>query len=250
MIPLRDSNPTRTFPVVTVALILANVAAFLVDRATARVQVVEVLTPYGIIQTHRLVGGLAQTYSLVPADFVASPTGEWLTLFTSMFLHANWLHIGGNMLYLWIFGNNVEDTLGHLGFLVFYLVCGLAAALAHIATGPGSEVPTIGASGAVAGVMGAYVVFFPHARVLALVPFFVFSTLMEVPALIVIGFWALIQFVNVNWLGGGELRGGGVAYAAHAGGFVAGLVIVLMLGGRRLVWRAARRSGRYSDWYE
>lgn len=250
MIPLRDSNPTRTFPIVTVVLIAANVLAFIVDRATASIQVVDVLTPYGIVRTHRLIGGLAQNYSLIPAELVSDPVTQWLTIFTSMFLHANWLHIAGNMLYLWIFGNNVEDTLGHIGFLLFYLVCGAIAAFSHIATGPGSEIPTVGASGAVAGVMGAYVVFFPHARVLALVPVVFFSTLMEVPALIVIGFWALIQFLNVSWLGGGELRGGGVAYAAHVGGFAAGLIIVLMLGGQRLVWRAARRSGRYSDWYD
>ena len=250
MIPLRDSNPTRTFPVITVALIAVNVVAFIVDHATASMQVVDVLTPYGIVRTHRLVGGLASVYSMVPAELTSDFASAWSTIFTSMFLHANWLHIGGNMLYLWIFGNNVEDTLGHLGFLVFYLVCGTAAALTHVATGPGSEVPTIGASGAVAGVMGAYVVFFPHARVLALVPVMFFSTLMEVPAVLVIGFWALIQFVNVSWLGGGELRGGGVAYAAHAGGFVAGLIIVLLLGGQRLVWRARRGSHRYIDWYE
>lgn len=249
MIPLRDSNPTRTFPIVTVVLIAMNVIAFILDHATASVQVVEVLTPYGLVRAHRLVGGLAQHYALIPAEVTTDLFGTWYTVFTSMFLHANWLHIGGNMLYLWIFGNNVEDTLGHVGFIVFYLVCGALAALAHIITGPGSEIPTIGASGAVAGVMGAYVVFFPHARVLALVPVLFFSTLMEVPAIVVIGFWALIQFVNVNWLGGGELRGGGVAYAAHAGGFVAGLAIVMMLGGQRLVARARRRSYRYDDWY-
>jgi len=245
MIPLRDSNPTRRFPIVTVALIGLNVAAFLIDRATATTEVVDVLTPYGIVRAHRFVGGLAQHYALIPGDLVRDMQGAWLTAFTSMFLHANWLHIGGNMLYLWIFGNNVEDTLGRPGFLLFYLVCGVGAAAAHVLTGPQSDVPTIGASGAVAGVMGAYIILFPQARVLALVPVAFFSTLMEVPALIVIGFWAVLQVLNVGWLGGGELRGGGVAYAAHAGGFVVGLLIVLALGGRRLASRA-RGGGYYS----
>ncbi len=244
MIPLRDSNPTTTFPVVTVALIAANVVAFIVDRVTASMEVARVLTPIGIVEVPRVVGGLAQHYAMVPADVTSDPAGAGMTIVTSMFLHANWLHIGGNMLYLWIFGNNVEDTLGHVGFLVFYLVSGIGAALTHILTGPGSEVPTIGASGAVAGVMGAYLVLFPHARVLALVPLGFFSTLAEVPALLVIGFWAVIQFLNVSFLGGGELRGGGVAYAAHAGGFTLGLVIILLLGGQRLLHR---RRARWTD---
>jgi membrane associated rhomboid family serine protease len=245
MIPLRDNNPTRRVPVVTLALILANVIAFILDLATQRSEVVEVLTPYGVMLARRHVGGLADNYALVPANLMADFGGTWMTVVTSMFLHANWLHILGNMLYLWIFGNNVEDTLGHLGFLLFYVVCGVAAAAVHVALGPGSEIPTIGASGAVAGVMGAYLILFPQARVLALVPIVFFTTLMEVPAMIVIGFWAVIQFLNVNWLGGGELRGGGVAYGAHVGGFLCGLILVSVLGGRSLVTRA--RGRRYDD---
>ncbi len=246
MIPLRDSNPTRRFPVVTLSLIFINVAAFLLDMATRRYELVEVMTPYGVMLARRHTGGLADSFAMVPAALTADFGATWMTIVTSMFLHANWLHIGGNMLYLWIFGNNVEDTLGRIGFIVFYLVCGTVAAAAHVATGPQSEIPTIGASGAVAGVMGAYVLLFPHARVLALVPIVFFSTLMEVPAIIVIGFWTVIQFLNVNWLGGGELRGGGVAYAAHAGGFVAGLALIAALGGRNLVYRS---RGRYRDGY-
>lgn len=247
MIPLRDSNPTRIFPWVTILLIAANIIVFIIDKATASMQVVEVLTPYGPALIRRSVGGLAETYALVPAYVSLADPTSWLTVFTSMFLHANWLHIGGNMLYLWIFGNNVEDTLGHLGFIAFYALCGVGAAAAHIMANAYSEIPTIGASGAVAGVMGAYVVLFPHARILALVPLGFFSTLAEVPALIVIGFWAVIQFLNVNWLGGGELLGGGVAYLAHVGGFVAGLLIILMLGGQRLLWR--NRRSRYYDYW-
>lgn len=242
MIPLRDSNPTRRFPIVTVALIALNVLAFALDRATASVQVVDVLTPYGIVRTQRVMGGLAEHYALIPAEITSNLSAMWFTAFTSMFLHANWLHIGGNMLYLWIFGNNIEDTLGRVGFLVFYLACGAGAAATHILTGPQSEIPTIGASGAAAGVMGAYLVLFPHARILALVPVVFFSTLMEVPAIIVIGFWAALQFLNASWLGGGGSGNGGVAYAAHVGGFVSGLVIILALGGPRLVARVRSRD--------
>jgi membrane associated rhomboid family serine protease len=242
MIPLRDSNPTRRFPVVTVVLIALNVGAFLADMASRRVELMPVVTGDRLVYYGRYVGGLTKAYAMVPADVVGDPAVAWLTVLTSMFLHANWLHIIGNMLYLWIFGNNVEDTLGRAGFVVFYLACGVAAAAAHIALGPGSDVPTVGASGAVAGVMGAYILLFPHARVLALVPIVLISTLMEVPAIIVIGFWAVVQVLNVGWLGGGELRGGGVAYGAHVGGFACGLAVVAALGGRRLV---DRRRGRY-----
>lgn len=244
MIPLRDSNPTRRFPAVTVMLICVNVGVFVLDVLSRRVEIVRALTPDGIMVYQRQIGGFADHYAMVPSEITSDLGMAWLTVFTSMFLHANWLHILGNMLYLWIFGNNVEDTLGHLGFIVFYLVCGVGAAAAHIVTGPQSDIPTVGASGAVAGVMGAYLILFPHARVLALVPVMFFSTLMEGPAVIVIGFWAVIQFLNVNWFGGGELRGGGVAYAAHAGGFVCGLLLVTMLGGRNLTRRS---RGRYYD---
>ncbi len=246
MIPLRDNIPTRRFPVVSVTLIVLNVVVFLLDRLTGSTQIVHAITPDGIpVAVSQFEGGLSAQYSMIPAVVTSHLDTAWVTIFTSMFLHANLLHIGGNMLYLWIFGNNVEDTLGRGRFLVFYLVCGVAAAAAHILSDPQSTVPTIGASGAIAGVMGAYIVLWPDAQILSLVPFVFISTLMEVPALIVIGFWAVLQFINTSFLGGGMMQGQGVAYMAHVGGFVSGVVIILLLGGRRLLYQRDDRRDYY-----
>lgn len=241
MIPLRDSLPTRRFPIVSVTLIVMNAVIFLMDQLTGGY----VVEQRGFYLIRHFEGGLSAHYAMIPANVTDDFSTTWFTIFSSMFLHANWLHIGGNMLYLWIFGNNVEDALGRFRFLLFYLTCGVAAAAAHILSNPLSEIPTVGASGAVAGVMGAYLVLYPHASILALVPVFFISTLMEVPAILVIGYWALIQFLNANWLGGGELSGGGVAYFAHIGGFVAGIIIILMLGGKNL----AKPRRRWRDDY-
>ncbi|HMN02593.1 MAG TPA: rhomboid family intramembrane serine protease [Geobacter anodireducens] len=236
MIPLKDYNPTRRLPVVSVALIILNCAAFLFDRYAGHYEPLLVETARGLVRTRQFVGGLSADYSLVPAELTSHPLLAWPTIITSMFLHGNWLHIGSNMLYLWIFGNNVEDVLGRFRFVVFYLGCGTVAALAQVASAPGSGMPMVGASGAVAGVMGAYLLLFPHARILTLVPIIFFFTFIEVPAFIIIGWWVLIQFLNANWLGGGELRGG-VAYFSHIGGFVAGIVGLWLSG-------AVRRRGR------
>ncbi|ANA40937.1 rhomboid family intramembrane serine protease [Geobacter anodireducens] len=238
MIPLKDYNPTRRLPVVSVALIILNCAAFLFDRYAGHYEPLLVETARGLVRTRQFVGGLSADYSLVPAELTSHPLLAWPTIITSMFLHGNWLHIGSNMLYLWIFGNNVEDVLGRFRFVVFYLGCGTVAALAQVASAPGSGMPMVGASGAVAGVMGAYLLLFPHARILTLVPIIFFFTFIEVPAFIIIGWWVLIQFLNANWLGGGELRGG-VAYFAHIGGFVAGIVGLWLSGAVR------RRGGPY-----
>jgi len=248
MIPLKDNLPTRHFPIISILLIAINVAVFAVDQLTGvyRIQPVQV-GPDDYRRVLHFVGGLSERYAMIPAEVIHDPGYAWTTIFSSMFLHANWLHVGSNMLYLWIFGNNVEDTLGRFRFLLFYLICGVAAAMAHIASGPNSLVPTVGASGAVAGLMGAYLILFPHAEILAIVPFGFLSTLTEVPALYVIGFWALLQFLNANWLGGGEMRGGGVAYFAHLGGFVAGILLILLLGGRRL--GRERRRGYDEPYY-
>ncbi|MGC8669163.1 MAG: rhomboid family intramembrane serine protease [Chthonomonadales bacterium] len=248
MIPLRDNIPTRRFPLLTVSIILANVAFFVLDRVSGGYVRVEQPTPFGyVLVSHRFIGGLSAQYAMVPAHVTQDLTAYWPTIFTSMFLHANWLHIGGNMLYLWIFGNNVEDTLGRLRFLFFYFSCGFLAAAAQIYTDPASTVPVIGASGAIAGVMGAYLVLFPNASILSIVPIFFIGALMEVPAILVIGFWALIQFLNANMLGGGELlTGGGVAYFAHIGGFVGGILLVTLMGGRGLL-RRRRDRDRYSN---
>lgn len=233
MIPLKDYNPTRRFPLVSVAFIVLNIIAFILDRLTGHYEPLLIETARGLVRTRQFVGGLTADYALVPAALTSHPFLVWPTVFSSMFLHGNWLHIGSNMLYLWIFGNNVEDVLGRVRFIVFYFGCGIAAALAQVASAPGADIPMVGASGAVAGVMGAYLLLFPHARILTLVPILFFVTFMEVPAFLIIGYWVLIQFLNANWLGGGELRGG-VAYFAHIGGFVAGVASVWLLGpGRR-----------------
>src|SRR5437588_13123295 len=163
MIPLRDNIPTRSFPIVSVLLIVANVAVFLLDQASGHVEIVRAMTPYGPARVQHFEGGLSALYAMVPAQITQNLPAAWYTVFTSMFLHANWLHIGGNMLYLWIFGNNVEDTIGKVRFIVFYLACGVAASAAHIASGPESTIPTVGASGAIAGLMGAYLIMFPQA---------------------------------------------------------------------------------------
>jgi membrane associated rhomboid family serine protease len=239
MLPLKDDIPTRSVPVVTVGLIAANVLAFLyqlslgggaagaVGRAAQ-----EFVLEFGLIPC-RLTGLCREAVGL------PSP---YLTVLTSMFLHGGLFHVGGNMLYLWIFGNNVEDTLGHGRFVVFYLLSGLAAALAQTVTGPGSTVPMIGASGAVSGVLGAYLLLFPRANVLTLVTFGFFIRLVRIPALFVLGFWIVVQFLNgfltVSYQAArGHGDGGGVAWFAHIGGFLAGMGLLLLMRPRR----AARR---------
>ena len=203
MIPLRDIIPSRTTPVVTIAVITINVLVFLYELSLGRA--VDAFTLY---------------WGLVPAAF------SWVTVLTSMFLHGGFLHIAGNMLYLWIFGDNVEDRMGHGRFLVFYLLCGVAAALAQTITAPDSVIPMVGASGAIAGVMGAYFVLYPKSRIVTLIPIFFFFQVIEVPAILFLGIWFLMQFLSglgsiVSVAGGST--GGGVAFWAHVAGFVAGL---------------------------
>ncbi|MCS6776925.1 MAG: rhomboid family intramembrane serine protease [Chloroherpetonaceae bacterium] len=251
MIPLTDRNPTRHFPVICVVLILINTLVFLYDTFTPVLIERIAANPYGVpVRVRDTVGILTLRYALVPAYVTGLPPDRgaalvlpqlthpaWLTVFTSMFLHASWLHIGGNMLYLWVFGNNIEDVLGRARFVMFYLLSGVGAAAVHIASDPTSTVPTVGASGAVAGLMGAYLLLYPHARILSIVPLFgILSTLMEVPAVLVIGFWVLLQVLHTQLFGGEMLtRGGGVAYLAHIGGFVTGALLILLMGGRRLL---------------
>ena len=202
MIPLRDIIPSRTTPVVTIALIVANALVFFYQLALGP-DVQEFVNEYG----------------LIPAAF------SFVTVITSMFLHGGFLHFGGNMLYLWIFGDNVEDRMGHGRFLVFYLLCGAAAALTQTVADPSSIVPMVGASGAIAGVMGAYFVLYPRSRILTLVPIFFFIQLIEVPAIFFLGLWFLMQFIS----GVGSIAtasgepAGGIAFWAHVAGFVAGL---------------------------
>ena len=207
MFPLGDDNTGRRIvPVVTYALIAINVLFFFVEMS----------------------GGEAfvQNWSIIPRELTANPAGELVTLFTAMFMHAGWLHLLGNMLYLWIFGDNVEDRMGHAKFLIFYLLCGLAATFAQVLVNPDSNVPNLGASGAIAGVLGAYLFMFPGSRVRVMMG----RAIIPMPALVVIGFWALLQvFGSFSQTG----DTGGVAYMAHIGGFVAGLVLVMLFGGIR-----------------
>jgi membrane associated rhomboid family serine protease len=207
MIPLRDVIPSRTTPYVTVGLVSLNVLVFLYQFS---------LGP--------AVNQFVLQFGLVPADF------SWFTVLTSMFLHGGFLHVGGNMLYLWIFGDNVEDRMGHGRFLAFYLLCGVAAALGQTFTSPDSRIPMVGASGAVAGVMGAYFILYPHSRIVTLLPF-IFIQIVEVPAVYFLGIWFAMQFLNgvgsIATATGGE-PAGGIAFWAHVAGFAAGVVGVFV----------------------
>jgi membrane associated rhomboid family serine protease len=222
LIPYKDDNPTEKFPFVTITLIALNVLAFL-WQATTPGGFREMIFAYGAVPSSIL-------------DFQGNqPVNPGVTIFTAMFMHAGLLHLGGNMLYLWIFGNNIEDRLGHFWFVVFYLAGGVVAAYAHAITAPGSDIPMIGASGAVAAVLGAYLLLYPHAGVYTLLILGFFVQVVRLPALIVIGFWAIIQFIN-GMVSRGTVPGGGVAWFAHIGGFVFGLIVVkimLMLVGSR-----------------
>src|SRR5438477_8114600 len=202
MIPLRDVIPSRTVPYITVTIIVLNALAWLFELSLPR----EVLPAF------------LQVYGMVPADFHAS------TLISSMFLHGGWSHIIGNMWYLWIFGDNIEDRLGHGRFIVFYLLCGITAALGQIVVDPSSTLPTIGASGAIAGVMGAYFVLYPHSRVLTLIPW-IFIQVVEMPAIALLGFWFLMQLFSAGTVAvtAASHGSGGVAFAAHVAGFLAGI---------------------------
>ena len=223
MIPLKDTIPSRTIPFVNYLLILVNSIIFLYEVSLGQ-QLQSVLHTFGIIPARYFA--LAQQE---PANIVA----RFFPFFTSMFLHGGWLHVIGNMWYLWIFGDNVEDRMGHGRYLIFYLLCGLAAGFAHVYMNPDSRIPTIGASGAIAGVMGAYFILYPFARVITLIPIFFFIQIVEIPAFFFLGFWILLQFFQ-GTLSLAVQHGGGVAWWAHLGGFVAGMVLVF-------VFRKSRR---------
>jgi membrane associated rhomboid family serine protease len=213
MIPLYDENPTKRFPIVTIAVIAANVAVFAYELSLGS----------GL-------GGFVKAYAFTPARFLAAPLdpAQWLTVLTSMFMHGGWLHIGFNMLYLWIFGNNVEDRLGRIGFIFFYLLSGSVGDLSQALAATGSLTPTIGASGAIAGVLGAYLVLFPSARVMTAIPIIIFIELARLPAAVVIGFWFLLQLASgIAELPAMAHSTGGTAFFAHIGGFVAGALIAL-----------------------
>jgi len=222
VIPLRDDNPTTIPPVVTIGIIVLCSLVFLWQQTLSPEAGMIAVYAYGVVPAV-LFGNdsLPPEIARIPAE---------LSVLTSMFMHGGWMHIIGNMLYLWIFGNNIEDAVGHVRFVLFYLLCGAAAALAQSVINVHSEVPMIGASGAIAGVLGAYMVLFPRAHVLVLVPLGFFTQILRLPALLVLGFWFVLQFIE-----GGLIapRGeSGVAYWAHIGGFVAGIVLIFLLRGR------------------
>jgi membrane associated rhomboid family serine protease len=234
VIPLRDKNPTRRTPIVTWALIGACFAAFAIELS---------VTATG---GDRALEAFFQRWGAVPADIAnALQAGEYLGeamigMVTSMFLHGGWLHLLGNMLFLWIFGNNVEDRLGSIPYLLFYLVGGIAAALTQVVIDPRSTIPLVGASGAIAAALGAYIVLFPGARILSLVFLGFFYQLLEIPALIVLGFWFALQLLSGFASFGAETAEGGVAFFAHIGGFVLGVVVGLLL---RAVGAGTARRG-------
>jgi len=211
MLPIGDDDRDRRLtPVVTFALIAANVLFFLVELNSGE--------------------AFIERWAFVPSRFLANPVGDFATLFTSMFMHAGWAHLLGNMLYLWIFGDNVEDRLGHALYFVFYILCGLGATFAQMAISQGSSVANVGASGAIAGVLGGYLLMFPGRRVNVLLG----RVVTPMSALVVIGFWILIQiFSQINVFAAGSQNQGGVAYMAHIGGFATGLVLTYLLGGGR-----------------
>jgi len=215
MIPIRDDIPTHTVPIVNYILIAINVIVFILMWLAGSGQ-----------------DALVYQYALIPSNVTRGlDPGDILDVFTSMFMHAGLLHLGGNMLYLWIFGDNVEDRLGKVRYLAFYLVGGLLAALTHIVTNPNSQIPTVGASGAIAAVLGAYLVLFPQSRVATFIPIGFYMRLTMVPAFIVLGLWFILQlFSGVTSLGGPDV--GGTAFWAHIGGFVAGMIMAKLFSTR------------------
>jgi hypothetical protein len=227
MIPLRDKNQSRTTPFINYLLIGSCVLVFLYELSLGE-------NPEGCFGRFAVVPravtyGLRGQIPLVPAC---------LPLLTSMFLHGGWLHLLGNMIYLYIFGDNVEDRLGHGRYLCFYLLCGVGSAAAQVWSSPASEIPILGASGAIAGVLGAYLLLYPRARILTIIPLVILFPVIEVPAYLFLGFWFVLQFIQASLSSGAEEAGGGVAWWAHAGGFVAGVALLplFLLGRGKLSW--------------
>ena len=210
MIPLKDDNPTSGRPLVTYFLIAACVLIFLIQFSSESYRSGQLFYSYGLIPS------VLMGHNQLPMDLYAVPA--YLTIFSSMFMHGGFMHLIGNMLYMWIFADNIEDNLGPLKFLVFYLLAGIGAAMTQVFMDTHSQIPMVGASGAIGGVLGAYLINHPNARVLVLIPFGFFSQLIKIRALYVLGFWFILQFIS---------SGGGIAYAAHIGGFVSGMILIL-----------------------
>ncbi len=233
MIPLRDDNPTHRFPIISMALIVINVAAFLYQKALPDHMEADLVMHRGLVPafvTHLPEAGPGAAIPAVSA------------FFTSMFLHGDIVHLLGTMLFLWVFADNVEDRMGRIRFLVFYLVCGFAAAATQVVALPDSPIPMVGASGAISGVLGAYILLFPGARILTVIPIFIFLQFVRLPALVVLGIWFLYQVLHSMVA---APAGGGVAWFAHIGGFVTGLVLISIFLPRR---RPPPRAVREAEW--
>jgi membrane associated rhomboid family serine protease len=238
MIPLRDDNPTELFPILTILVIASciGVWSYVQGAGLSQEALMGSICAFGAIPAEI-------TGQVTPGADGAGPCNlgglQWEALFTSMFLHGGWMHLIGNLWFLWIFGNNVEDSMGHFRFLVFYFLTGLAAATSHVLVDPGSAVPMVGASGAISGVMGAYLVLYPRARVDTLFWLLIFIRVVPLPAWVILGYWIVLQLAGstVHAAAGG----GGVAYAAHVGGFVAGMLLVFPFRNQKLV--TAKRRG-------
>lgn len=228
MIPIRDINPTERFPIVTVLLLVANIGIYIFQLAISTQSESALLSSFSLVPARLLSTGF----------FSGNPVPVAATLITSMFLHGGLFHLGGNMLYLWIFGNNVEDSMGRIRFIVFYVLCGMIAAYSHALANASSNIPMIGASGAISGILGAYLLLYPQARVVTLISLGFSIRLVEVPALYVLGFWFVLQFLNVLVLSGSA---GGVAWHAHLGGFVAGILFIGLFKRKEAPFGAGRR---------
>ena len=220
MIPLRDTNPRHSFPWITLALIVVNSIVFFREALASETELKALFASFALVP--------ARTTAFFSGGPVA-PSEAIFPFFTSMFLHGGGMHLIGNMWFLWIFGDNVEDRTGRLGYVLLYLASGLAGSVGHVLFSPNSALPTVGASGAISGVMGAYLITFPRARILTLVPIIVFLTTIEIPAYVILFYWLLLQFLSGAVSLGADAGQGGVAWFAHVGGFAAGIPLMLLL---------------------
>jgi len=238
MIPLKDDNPTSSRPIVSYGIVGFCILIFIAQLGLSQDELRDFTYSYGLIPS--VLMGIDQ----LPNDLNRiSPVG---TIFTSMFMHGGWMHLIGNMLYLWIFADNIEDDLGTLNFIIFYFFCGIGAAMSQVLMDINSQIPMIGASGAIGGVLGAYLINYPNARVLVLIPLGFFSQLIKIRSLYVLGFWFILQFIN-SFLTSSS-GGGGVAYAAHIGGFITGVILILFFNNKNKTNKTKIRKTKKGPW--